>query len=313
MSELSNFTGRAIATWFGSGLLPKAPGTWGSLAALPFAWVIADVGGPLWLAAATVAVYGVGTWATAVFLRTTDDPDPGPVVVDEVAGMWMTLILVPVDPLIYAFRRHLPALAGVVGGQPYQRRKRGDARRCSGGDLFGAGHMDFRDVDGLKMLDDEILAAAESLLDMARAINAKLVTAESCTGGLIAGALTAIAGSSDVVDRGFVTYSNDAKAEMLGVPDAMLHEHGAVSEQVARAMAYGALLNSTAEASIAVTGVAGPGGGSAEKPVGLVFIAAARRRNSVVRVRREIFPGDRTAVRRATVLSALDLLSSILK
>ncbi|MEQ9327013.1 MAG: phosphatidylglycerophosphatase A, partial [Rhodospirillales bacterium] len=69
----------------------------------PFAWVIADVGGPLWLAAATVAVYGVGTWATAVFLRTTDDPDPGPVVVDEVAGMWMTLILVPVDPLIYTF------------------------------------------------------------------------------------------------------------------------------------------------------------------------------------------------------------------
>lgn len=173
--------------------------------------------------------------------------------------------------------------------------------------------MDFRNVDGLTMLDSEIIAAAELLLDVARANNAKLVTAESCTGGLIAGALTAIAGSSDVVDRGFVTYSNDAKAEMLGVPDAMLHEHGAVSEQVARAMAYGALLNSTAEASVAVTGIAGPGGGSAEKPVGLVFIAAARRRNSVVRVRREVFPGDRSAVRRATVLSALDLLSSILK
>lgn len=103
MSDLSNYAGRVIATWFGSGLLPKAPGTWGSLAALPFAWVIADIGGPVWLAVATLAIYAIGTWATAVFLRSTDDPDPGPVVVDEVAGMWMTLILVPVDPVIYGF------------------------------------------------------------------------------------------------------------------------------------------------------------------------------------------------------------------
>jgi nicotinamide-nucleotide amidase len=162
------------------------------------------------------------------------------------------------------------------------------------------------------MLDDEILGLAESLLSAARTGGMKLVTAESCTGGLIAGALTAIAGSSDVVDRGFVTYSNEAKAEMLGVPADLIHQHGAVSEQVARAMAYGALLNSLAEASVAVTGIAGPGGGTADKPVGLVYIAAARRRNSVVRVRREVFPGDRTAVRRATVLSAFDLLQSLL-
>lgn len=101
--SVENTMGRALATWFGSGLLPKAPGTWGSLAALPFAWVIVTVGGAWVLAAATVIIYLVGIWSTRVFLRTTDDPDPGPVVIDEVAGMWMTLIMVPPDLLIYAF------------------------------------------------------------------------------------------------------------------------------------------------------------------------------------------------------------------
>src|SRR6185295_7840382 len=98
----------------------------------------------------------------------------------------------------------------------------------------------------------------------------KVVTAESCTGGLIAAALTAIAGSSDVVDRGFVTYSNEAKREMIGVPWDAILGHGAVSEPVARAMAAGALSRSDADIAVSVTGVAGPGGGSAEKPVGLV-------------------------------------------
>ncbi len=101
--SVENSVGRALATWFGSGLLPKAPGTWGSLAALPFAWVIVSGGGMWALAAATVIVYLVGVWATRVFLRTTEDPDPGPVVIDEVAGMWMTLIMVPPDLVIYAF------------------------------------------------------------------------------------------------------------------------------------------------------------------------------------------------------------------
>jgi phosphatidylglycerophosphatase A len=103
VTDPTGFIGKTIATWFGSGLLPKAPGTWGSLAALPFAWLIAGHGGALWLAIATVLVYVVGVWATAIYLRTSDDSDPGPVVVDEVAGMWMTLVLVPVDPLVYAF------------------------------------------------------------------------------------------------------------------------------------------------------------------------------------------------------------------
>ena len=122
------------------------------------------------------------------------------------------------------------------------------------------------------MLNSEIISQAESILTLARNQKFRLVTAESCTGGLIAGALTAVAGSSDVVDRGFVTYSNEAKAEMLGVPTEMLAEHGAVSEPVARAMAYGALVNSLADVSVAVTGIAGPGGGSDEKPVGLVHL-----------------------------------------
>jgi nicotinamide-nucleotide amidase len=161
------------------------------------------------------------------------------------------------------------------------------------------------------MLDPEILERAESVLQTARKAGLQIVTAESCTGGMIAGALTAIAGSSDVVDRGFVTYSNEAKAEMLGVPEEILREHGAVSEPVARAMAYGALINTTAGLSVAVTGIAGPGGGSAEKPVGLVYLAAGRRKNSIIRIRREVFPGDRTDVRRATILTALDMLEDI--
>ena len=97
------FLGRLLATWFGSGLLPKAPGTWGSLAALPFAWVILDRIGPEGLLVASILVYGVGVWATSVYLRYTDDPDPGPVVIDEVAGMWLTLIPASLDPVAFAF------------------------------------------------------------------------------------------------------------------------------------------------------------------------------------------------------------------
>ena len=134
-----------------------------------------------------------------------------------------------------------------------------------------------------------------------------LATAESCTGGMIAAALTDIAGSSDVVERGFVTYSNEAKTEMLGVPADLIERVGAVSEEVAQAMAAGALAHAPVDLAIAVTGIAGPGGGSAEKPVGLVHFGLARRGHPV-EAEHHVFPGDRAAVRHATVKRALEML-----
>ena len=159
------------------------------------------------------------------------------------------------------------------------------------------------------MFDHEMREAAEHVLFTCRKRGFKVATAESCTGGLIAAALTAIAGSSDVVDRGFVTYSNEAKREMLGVPWEAIVSHGAVSEPVARAMATGALERSGAQLAVSVTGVAGPGGGSAEKPVGLVWFGVARKsgENSTVR---EVFAGDRAAIRQAAVARALELLEA---
>jgi nicotinamide-nucleotide amidase len=134
----------------------------------------------------------------------------------------------------------------------------------------------------------------------------KVCTAESCTGGLIAKTFTDLAGSSDWFDRGFVTYSNAAKSEMLGVPASVIEDYGAVSEAVANAMASGALLHSDADFAVAVTGVAGPGGGSEEKPVGTVWIAVA----SAVQLgaRCHLFSGDRAAVRAATLIAGLEAL-----
>lgn len=160
------------------------------------------------------------------------------------------------------------------------------------------------------MFDHEIRSAAEHVLVACRKRKLKVVTAESCTGGLIAAALTAIAGSSDVVERSFVTYANEAKREMLGVPWDALLGHGAVSEPVARAMATGALAHSLADIAVSVTGVAGPGGGSDEKPVGLVHLAAVRKGHEPI-AERHIFPGDRDAIRRVSVLTALAMLSSL--
>ena len=159
------------------------------------------------------------------------------------------------------------------------------------------------------MMDDTLRQAASALLDAFRARGLLLATAESCTGGLIAAALTEIAGSSDVVNRGFVTYSNAAKTEMLGVPAEMIASYGAVSERVARAMAEGALQRSGAAVSIAVTGIAGPGGGSAEKPVGTVWFGCALRDGATI-TQRHVFPGDRAAIRRATVLQGFELIRS---
>jgi nicotinamide-nucleotide amidase len=149
---------------------------------------------------------------------------------------------------------------------------------------------------------------ATQLLEKARSKRLTIATAESCTGGLIVGLLTEIAGSSDVLERGFVTYSNAAKVEMLGVPEATLIAHGAVSEATARAMAEGALTHSRAALSVAVTGIAGPDGGTAEKPVGLVHFACAVTGHPTVHVLRRFGDIGRDEVRLAAVVQALAML-----
>jgi len=161
------------------------------------------------------------------------------------------------------------------------------------------------------MFDTVLLGRAEKLLADARAKGLTIATAESCTGGLVAGLLTEIAGSSDVFERGFITYSNKAKQDLLGVPGALIRQHGAVSEAVARAMAEGAIRHSTAQLSVAITGIAGPGGGSEDKPVGLVHIAAARAGEATRH--RECRFGDigRSEVRMKSVETALEMLQSL--
>ncbi len=161
------------------------------------------------------------------------------------------------------------------------------------------------------MFDDDLDDRARTLLARCREGGLRIATAESCTGGLIAAALTAISGSSDVVERGFVTYTNEAKHEMLGVPMAFFETVGAVSEEVARAMAAGALEHSLADISCAVTGIAGPGGATENKPVGLVHIAAARKGASLAH-QRHVFAGDRNAVRRQSVIVAFDMMAALI-
>jgi nicotinamide-nucleotide amidase len=156
------------------------------------------------------------------------------------------------------------------------------------------------------MLPQQTIDQARAVLAALEARGQTLATAESCTGGLIAAALTAIAGSSSVVMAGFVTYSNAAKMRMVGVAEASLAAHGAVSEAVAREMAEGALREAQVDVALSCTGIAGPGGATPGKPVGLVFIGCARRGAPTV-VERHVFPGDRDAVRAATVARALQL------
>ena len=156
------------------------------------------------------------------------------------------------------------------------------------------------------MLPEVTLDQARSLLAQMDAKGMTLATAESCTGGLIAAALTAIAGSSSVVMAGFVTYSNDAKQKMVGVRAETLAAHGAVSEDVAREMAEGARERAGVSLALSCTGIAGPGGATPGKPAGLVFIGCAREGAATI-VERHVFPGDRAAVRAATVAAALDL------
>ena len=160
-------------------------------------------------------------------------------------------------------------------------------------------------------IDKDLVGQAAALLEAARAHGEFIATAESCTGGLVAAALTAVPGSSDVFDRGFVTYSNTSKSEMLGVPYWLIEKHGAVSEEVARAMAGGALTHSNASLAVAVTGIAGPSGGTPEKPVGLVHFAAGRP-DGPMHHERVLF-GDvgRDEIRRRSVEKALALLGAL--
>lgn len=157
------------------------------------------------------------------------------------------------------------------------------------------------------MFEKAILDKAQSLLELCIAKGLMIATVESCTGGLLAGCLTAVPGSSAVVERGFVTYTNEAKSALVGVPEDLLARYGAVSRQVAAAMATGALEHAPVDLSASITGVAGPSGGSVEKPVGLVYIGAARRGHDPV-VRENRFDGDRAAIRLASVDVALGML-----
>ncbi|HLJ21607.1 MAG TPA: CinA family protein [Stellaceae bacterium] len=156
-------------------------------------------------------------------------------------------------------------------------------------------------------MSKEIHTLSETVLATCRAARVRLATAESCTGGLVAAALTDIAGSSDVLERGFVTYSNEAKTELLGVPAEMIAAHGAVSAQVATAMVQGALARAPVDLAVSITGIAGPGGATKGKPVGLVYFGIGRKRGAA-RVERHTFQGDRAAVRAAATERALELL-----
>ncbi len=163
-------------------------------------------------------------------------------------------------------------------------------------------------MERIPMLPQDIEATAENVIGNAIRAGLMIATAESCTGGLVAGALTAIAGSSAVVDRGFVTYSNEAKMEMLGVPQDVLARFGAVSEPTARAMAEGAKVNSRAQIAVSVTGIAGPGGGSDDKPVGLVHFAVVGADGTVAHVEKRFGAIGRDQVRLESVRVALGLL-----
>jgi nicotinamide-nucleotide amidase len=162
------------------------------------------------------------------------------------------------------------------------------------------------------MFSDRVLVLAQALIEEAREKRFKIATAESCTGGLIAGALTEIAGASEVVDRGFVVYSNNAKTKLLNVRAAVIMRFGAVSEEVARAMAEGALKNSAADIAVSCTGIAGPTGGTPDKPIGLVHLAAARMGQTTLSEECRFGDLGRSEVRMRSVEAGLKLLLQII-
>ena len=157
------------------------------------------------------------------------------------------------------------------------------------------------------MFDLETLALAEEVLALCRERHWRLATAESCTGGLVAAALTAIGGASEVVERGFIAYSNNSKMELLGVPAETLAAHGAVSGETAAAMARGTITRAPVDLAVSVTGFAGPSGGTTDKPVGLVYLAVATK-DGATRVERRVFTGDRGEIRKAALVLALEML-----
>src|SRR6201747_3243951 len=161
------------------------------------------------------------------------------------------------------------------------------------------------------MIDDDIVEAARRLFDICRRKNLTIATAESCTGGLVAGALTEIPGSSDVIDRGFVTYSNEAKRAMLGVKAATLETFGAVSKETATAMAIGALEKAGVALAVSITGIAGPGGATPGKPVGLVHFAVAARDGRIINRECRFGAIGRSAVRQRSVIEALRMLMEL--
>jgi nicotinamide-nucleotide amidase len=161
------------------------------------------------------------------------------------------------------------------------------------------------------MVDAELSESARALLDLCRTKKLKIAAAESCTGGLLAATLTEIAGSSDVFERGLVTYSNEAKQTMLGVAPTTLAKHGAVSRETAEAMATGALAHAPVDLAVSITGIAGPGGAVAGKPVGLVHFAAASRAGRLIHRERRYGEIGRVQVRRASVIEALAMLMEL--
>lgn len=164
----------------------------------------------------------------------------------------------------------------------------------------------------MSLFPQDLIDHAALLIDRCTHRGLKIATAESCTGGLVSALLTEIAGSSAVMDRGFVTYSNKAKSELLGVPGDLIADHGAVSEPVARAMAEGALEHSRANLTVSITGVAGPGGGTPMKPVGTVHLACARENHGLVHRREDFGDIGRAAIRLGSVRLAIDMLDQMI-
>src|ERR1051326_6715815 len=207
--------------------------------------------------------------------------------------------------------RHRQALADFCRRKASRRFGRYDGR-CAGGNCCRNSSLRSYGFPVSMMFPQSTLNFAKTLIDHARSQGFRVATAESCTGGLIAGALTAIPGSSDVVERGFIVYSNQAKTDLLDVPPALIDEHGAVSEEVARAMAEGARTKGGVELAVSCTGIAGPGGGTADKPVGLVHIAAARQGQTTLHLECRFGDIGRNKVRLRSVEEALKLVLQIL-